>query len=108
VKPYEIVLTMRRGTADWIRDMLIDHKAASGAYGDAQIEALARGLRVSKTRATLRLPFDPGLLRRIANIFWEHVGLAPFGVATALERLHNELDRVNETSVVDHLVKYVG
>lgn len=107
-KPYEITFSMRRGTANWITDTLIDSKPAQEAYGEPRVRALARGLILSPTRARLKLPYDQLLLKSIRTMFWGILPHAPYNVAVALERLVREIDHVLDTSIIDHLVKYVG
>jgi hypothetical protein len=41
-------------------------------------------------------------------MFWGILPHAPYNVAVALERLVREIDHVLDTSIIDHLVKYVG
>jgi hypothetical protein len=106
-KPYEITFSMRRGTANWITDTLIDSKAARDYYGEGRTKDLARGLILSPTRARLKVPCDQGLLKSIRSMFWNILPHAPYNVAVALERLVKEIDAVLDTSIVDHLVKYM-
>lgn len=107
-KPYGIVLSMRRGTANWINQSFVDHQDAPGAYGQEAVTALARGMILSPSRARLKLPYDAHLLRWVRCMFWDGVSLAPYNVAIALERLVKEIDAFLQTSIVDHMVKHLG
>lgn len=106
-KPYEITFAMRRGTADWITDTLIDSQDARDFWGESHVRALARGLILSPTRARLKLPYDQTLLKIIRSMFWDVLRFAPYNIAIALERLVKEIDVTLDTSIVDHLVKYM-
>lgn len=109
VKPYMVTLSMRAPTAKFIEERLVVaplRTAPSGAEADLARE-IARGMSVKKTRAQLRLPLQLPLLRQVQTLLMELIRLAPYNVATALERVAADIEKAISTSVVDHLVRYV-
>lgn len=104
IVPYEVVLTMRRSTAECIKN----HLTRVVGRRHPLVRQVISGFRVGKARGTLRLPYDHELLGRLRDELWGLVTESSirYGVAEALERLVTEIDEVRRTSVVDHLVRY--